>query len=490
MRNIIYYFLLIALFSSCNSGCEKKIKEINIEVIDYTFNNNSLQNYKNLLNLIECDSTVYIPHLEASKFGYKDTIKIEVSYGNSINYLFDLDYETLIDQYDTSSISIKKKGENISKKDFQNFISFKPLMNIPHQRDTSIVYIIIGNQKIDMDNFPQFKHFPTIDSLRKNLNTFICNQNKKLKIYISADNNPWSQPTNPILDTIELTLNNPKNKNLDNAVFEDTINDQINNSIGDWRLFYLRARLQCLKQQKNFEELAVNDLSTAARLALNSNYGDTLMSKINALLSSDFKYLYQKDKLHRARLDGTIAGLRSKNTDLIDVPLYFLSKHPIPGFSKNIPIIHFEKIIPYKTYVSYNLSNEIVIQIVNYNSSSGRLKLNISDRASTFSKIYELDTGNGDILKIQNTTYYIRNLTDSTKPFISLSLETYNNQVSHNDSWVDDRINLLDKKIKNTSNTTLQTKYLSLKIQISAFKGIGISQLQMADFDNKIQNTK
>lgn len=487
---IIFAIFILASTNSCERCNEKQINYINIIINDYSSNNISQKELKQLLNLVDCKTEISVPFITLIKKGYKDTMTVKIDYGNIIDTLFELDAESVQNLYNVDKLSYNINNKTITNSKLESFLQFHHQGPLEYNSDTSYLNIIVGNvQQLNYNN-SNILNIPNTDSLIKSIPKLICNKSKKLNIIYIGKSHIDTNENKPILDSLEAIINNPLDFSKNTQLLETHISDLFDSGIGDWRLYYLRSRVLCLNKPINYENLAVNDLAIAGRIALNLNSSDSLLSKINALISSDFKELFRKDKLYRARLDGTLAGLKNKNTDLIDVPLYYLSSHPIPGFQKSIPLIHFEKKIPYKTYVSLGLKNEILIQIINYNETSGLLKINISDRKTKVPSFHDIELGNGIIFKASTNNYFIRNLTDSSKPFITISLEDYNNQESFKTNELNKMIQDIDAKIKNTSNTNLQTQYLNLKIQLKAYQGIGISNEKIANFKYKLQNIK
>jgi len=297
---------------------------------------------------------------------------------------------------------------------------------------TQLPLIISQDFNVYKTSSENIKH--ELDSIVK---TFDCSKLKERKYFIiDSDPNKFDDTTfRNIINESEIDQitkeTNLSKKEVNVATTLDQVEIALTNNQDNWYLYYIKARLLCIQKQEDYENKAVDVIATAARYALNSgNSKDSLRSRIINRKSQEFSTLFEKETIFNAKLSGTMAGLETKNVEIVNVPLYFLTDLPIEGFTKSVPMVHFEKGQNVKTYVSKGLIQEIIIQIKDFNESNGVVKFDIIDRKTknTYSENI-LNIGEGKQINLGSNSFpvYIRNLSDLKKPFISLSIEQGNN---------------------------------------------------------------
>lgn len=431
----IFFLFSFILFSSCNTK-NKEISKIDFSITNFSQSSLSFEIFEDLVGFYDkCDSILYIPVINVVNPSKNDSFTVHVNYENFITKnILPHDYESLKDSYKKENLVFYKNNVISDKNSFISFIessnnnSIKELNKREHNKTTIICSID------DINTVNPFKSSTTnviytqLPKLRQTLDSLVCKKIKSFEILIVGN----SSGENVEFIEIEKNIDNLNNNNLDKENVNEILNDinlKIESNPQNWLLFFLRARINCLLQKDGFENEAVIDLATSARHAIDEGKEDTLLQRLINLQGLEFKNLFIKERLYKARLDGTLAGLRSDLKEIIDVPLYFLTDHPIEGFTKSVPMVHFEKGQNIKTYVSKGLNKEIIIQIKDFNESNGVVKFDVIDQKTknTFSEII-LNVGDGKPIKLGSASYsvYIRNLSDLKKPFISLSIEQEN----------------------------------------------------------------
>jgi len=365
----------------------------------------------------------------------QDSFTVHVNYENFVTKnILPHDYESLKDSYNKENLVFYKNNVISDKNTFISFIESSnendiKELNIREINKTTIICSIDDKNSVNPFN-PSSTNviYTQLIKLRHTLDSLVCKNLKSFEILIVGN------ASGDQIDFIEIEkkIDNLNSNNLDKSGINEILNDinlKIESYPQNWLLYFLRARINCLLQKDGFENEAVIDLATSARHAVDEGKEDTLLQRLINLQGLEFKNLFTKERLYKARLDGTLAGLRSELKEIIDVPLYFLTDHPIEGFTKGVPMVHFEKGQNIKTYVSKGLNKEIIIQIKEFNESDGFVKFDVIDQRTknTYSENI-LNIGEGKQIKLgsNSSQIYIRNLSDLKKPFISLSIEQGN----------------------------------------------------------------